>query len=219
VQILKQGERRDRELKEPVKKGKWPVALSIDEAYDLNGHTLIGLKQSTEVVSTMDPRSWPRMCLSSCFMHAQMLHRLMAPTRSQSSALWSAMLDEGACMSVLLKAMGRNLRSITPAICASSITLQIMPSPWPQSVAIFPAPVRTFFLIRVGHHDGCFRSCIRVRGCKANAMAGDEGDKAIEIINGLSTARAEFCSNVLFNHTRILGSELPVYRCQLVKLL
>lgn len=39
VQIPKQGERRDRELQELVKKGKRPVALFIDEAHDLNGHT------------------------------------------------------------------------------------------------------------------------------------------------------------------------------------
>nr|WP_263485559.1 AAA family ATPase [Pectobacterium versatile] len=39
VQIPKQGERRERELQELVKKGKRPVALFVDEAHDLNGHT------------------------------------------------------------------------------------------------------------------------------------------------------------------------------------
>lgn len=50
VQIPKQGERRERELQELVKKGKRPVALFVDEVHDLNGHTLIGLKRLKEVV-------------------------------------------------------------------------------------------------------------------------------------------------------------------------
>lgn len=50
VQFPKQGERRERELQELVKKGKRPVALFVDEAHDLNGHTLIGLKHLMEVV-------------------------------------------------------------------------------------------------------------------------------------------------------------------------
>ena len=49
VQIPKQGERRDRELQELVEKEERPVALLIDEAHDLNGHTLIGLKRLMEV--------------------------------------------------------------------------------------------------------------------------------------------------------------------------
>jgi type II secretory pathway predicted ATPase ExeA len=36
VQLPKQGERRERELQELVKKGKRPVALFIDEAHDLS---------------------------------------------------------------------------------------------------------------------------------------------------------------------------------------
>lgn len=50
VQIPKQGERRERELQELVKKGKRPLALFVDEAHDLNGHTLIGIKRLMEVV-------------------------------------------------------------------------------------------------------------------------------------------------------------------------
>jgi len=50
VQIPKQGEQRERELQELVKKGKRPVALFVDEAHDLNGHTFIGLKRLMEVV-------------------------------------------------------------------------------------------------------------------------------------------------------------------------
>lgn len=56
VQIPKQGERRERELRELVKKGKRPVALFVDEAHDLNGHTLTGLKRLMEVIEDGDGR-------------------------------------------------------------------------------------------------------------------------------------------------------------------
>ena len=45
VQIPVQGERREREPQELVKKEKRPEALFVVEAHDLNGHTLIGLKR------------------------------------------------------------------------------------------------------------------------------------------------------------------------------
>ncbi|CNE38413.1 Uncharacterised protein [Yersinia nurmii] len=50
LQIPKQGERRERELQERIKRGKRSVALFADEAHDLNGHTLIRLKRLMEVV-------------------------------------------------------------------------------------------------------------------------------------------------------------------------
>ena len=43
-------ERRERELLELLKKNKRPVALFVDEAHDLNRHTLIGLKRLMELV-------------------------------------------------------------------------------------------------------------------------------------------------------------------------
>ena len=43
-QIPVQGERRERELQELVKKAKRPVALFVVEAHDLNGHGLISLE-------------------------------------------------------------------------------------------------------------------------------------------------------------------------------
>ncbi len=55
VQIPK-GERRDRQLQELVKKGKRPIVLFVDEAHDLNGHTLIGLKRLMELVEDGDGR-------------------------------------------------------------------------------------------------------------------------------------------------------------------
>lgn len=42
MQILKQGEHREWELQELVKKGKRPVALFVDEAHALNSNTLTG---------------------------------------------------------------------------------------------------------------------------------------------------------------------------------
>lgn len=50
VQMPKQGERRERQLQELVKKGKRPIALFVDEAHDLNGHTLTGLKRLMALV-------------------------------------------------------------------------------------------------------------------------------------------------------------------------
>jgi len=49
VQIPK-GEQRERELRELVRKNKRPVALFVDEAHDLNSHTLTGLKRLIEVI-------------------------------------------------------------------------------------------------------------------------------------------------------------------------
>jgi type II secretory pathway predicted ATPase ExeA len=50
VRIPSPGEKRERELRELVKKGKRPVALFVDEAHDLHGSTLTGLKRLMEVV-------------------------------------------------------------------------------------------------------------------------------------------------------------------------
>lgn len=55
VQIPK-GEQRERALRELVRKNKRPVALFVDEAHDLNGHTLIGLKRLMEVIEDGDGR-------------------------------------------------------------------------------------------------------------------------------------------------------------------
>jgi type II secretory pathway predicted ATPase ExeA len=46
-----QGENRERQLLELIKKQKKPVALFIDEAHDIHGQTLTALKRITEVVS------------------------------------------------------------------------------------------------------------------------------------------------------------------------
>jgi type II secretory pathway predicted ATPase ExeA len=44
------GERRERELRDLIKKGKKPVVLFVDEAHDLHYNTLKGLKRLIEVI-------------------------------------------------------------------------------------------------------------------------------------------------------------------------
>jgi len=56
LHIPTHGEKRERDLRELVKKSKRPVALFIDEAHDLNGHTLTGLKRLMEVVEDGEGR-------------------------------------------------------------------------------------------------------------------------------------------------------------------
>ncbi|WP_345772075.1 AAA family ATPase, partial [Azospirillum formosense] len=45
------GEKRERELQQLVRRGRKPVALFVDEAHDLHGKTLIGLKRLMEVLA------------------------------------------------------------------------------------------------------------------------------------------------------------------------
>lgn len=56
IQIPKGVERREREFLELLKKNKRPVVMFIDEAHDLNGNTLIGLKRLIELVEYGDGR-------------------------------------------------------------------------------------------------------------------------------------------------------------------
>ena len=50
LKIPNQGEKRERQLRELICKGKKPVALFIDEAHDLHSSTLTGLKRLIEVI-------------------------------------------------------------------------------------------------------------------------------------------------------------------------
>lgn len=50
VKIPSFGEKRERELRELIRKGKKPVALFVDEAHELHSSTLTGLKRLVEVV-------------------------------------------------------------------------------------------------------------------------------------------------------------------------
>jgi type II secretory pathway predicted ATPase ExeA len=54
VRIPTSVERREREFLDLLKKNKRPVALFVDEAHDLNSHTLIGLKRLMELVEHGD---------------------------------------------------------------------------------------------------------------------------------------------------------------------
>lgn len=46
----KQSEERERELQKIVKKGQRAMSLFVDEAGDLNGHTIFGLKSKMKLV-------------------------------------------------------------------------------------------------------------------------------------------------------------------------
>ena len=50
IKIPSLGEKRERELRDLIRKGKKPVALFVDEAHDLHYSTLTGLKRLIEVV-------------------------------------------------------------------------------------------------------------------------------------------------------------------------
>jgi type II secretory pathway predicted ATPase ExeA len=50
IKIPALGEKRERELRDLIRKGKKPVALFVDEAHDLHYSTLTGLKRLIEVV-------------------------------------------------------------------------------------------------------------------------------------------------------------------------
>lgn len=50
VKIPGQGEKRERDLRDLIKKGKKPVVLFVDEAHDLHSPTLTGLKRLIEMV-------------------------------------------------------------------------------------------------------------------------------------------------------------------------
>jgi len=52
--IPKQGELRERELRNLVRKRKKPIVLMVDEAHDLHHHTLTGLKRLIEMVADGD---------------------------------------------------------------------------------------------------------------------------------------------------------------------
>jgi type II secretory pathway predicted ATPase ExeA len=56
ISIPTQGEKRERGLRELVKKSKRPVALFVDEAHDLHSNTLTGLKRLMEVVEDGNAR-------------------------------------------------------------------------------------------------------------------------------------------------------------------
>ena len=54
--IPSQGERRERELRNLIRKARKPVALFVDEAHDLHPKTLRGLKRLSEVVKDAGAR-------------------------------------------------------------------------------------------------------------------------------------------------------------------
>lgn len=103
VRIPAQGEKRERELRDLVKKSKRPVALFVDEAHDLHPHTLIGLKRLLEVVESGGVAcrsSWPVIPSSKMTSAARPWKRsVIAPTFSPSMAspAASASIFVGCC--------------------------------------------------------------------------------------------------------------------------
>jgi type II secretory pathway predicted ATPase ExeA len=51
VRIPVQGERRERDLRDLIRRGRKPVVLFVDEAHDLHSKTLTGLKRLMEVIA------------------------------------------------------------------------------------------------------------------------------------------------------------------------
>ncbi|MGU2293260.1 hypothetical protein BANRA_06237 [Pseudomonas aeruginosa] len=80
VRIPTQIEKRDRELYELVKKSKRPVALFVDEAHDLNGHTLTGLKRLLELVEDDSGRRRLSIVLAG---HPKLRNDLRRPTMEE----------------------------------------------------------------------------------------------------------------------------------------
>ncbi len=78
IQIPKGVERREREFLELLKKNKRPVVMFIDEAHDLNGNTLIGLKRLIELVEYGDGRL--SMILAG---HPKLKNDLQRPTMEE----------------------------------------------------------------------------------------------------------------------------------------
>jgi type II secretory pathway predicted ATPase ExeA len=72
------GEKRERDLSELVRKNKRPVVLFVDEAHDLNGHTLTGLKRLVELIE--DGRGRLSVVLAG---HPKLRNDLRRPTMEE----------------------------------------------------------------------------------------------------------------------------------------
>lgn len=99
VQIPKKIERRDRQLQEMILKGKKPIVMFVDEAHDLNGHTLTGLKRLMELAEDVDGLlsvvlAGHLNCAMTC---ARTTWRKSAPVPMCSR--WTALLGHSASIS------------------------------------------------------------------------------------------------------------------------
>lgn len=78
IRIPTVGEKRERELRDLIKKGRKPVALFVDEAHDLHSSTLNGLKRLIEVIE--DSGSTLSVVLAG---HPKLKHDLRRPTMEE----------------------------------------------------------------------------------------------------------------------------------------
>jgi type II secretory pathway predicted ATPase ExeA len=78
VKVPTQGERRERELRELIKKWRKPVAFFVDEAHDLNNNTLTQFKRLIEVVE--DSGSILSIVLAG---HPKLKNNLRRPTMEE----------------------------------------------------------------------------------------------------------------------------------------
>jgi type II secretory pathway predicted ATPase ExeA len=88
--IPTQGEKRERELRDLVRKGKKPVVLIVDEAHDLHSKTLTGLKRLREVV--MDGGGMLSIVLAG---HPKLRNDLRRPTMEEIGHRFTALAFDG----------------------------------------------------------------------------------------------------------------------------
>jgi type II secretory pathway predicted ATPase ExeA len=88
--IPTQGEKRERELRDLVRKGKKPVVLIVDEAHDLHSKTLTGLKRLREVV--MDGGGMLSIVLAG---HPKLRNDLRRPTMEEIGHRFTVLTFEG----------------------------------------------------------------------------------------------------------------------------
>src|SRR2546430_13538328 len=117
---------------------------------------------------TIAPLPCSRIRRSSCFMHAHTPRRLIAFTRSNSSAASSAMSLGGACTPALLNAASSRPKvetvcSTMAATSASSATSQRMP------IALWPAATRPFAADRAA--SSLMSANVIAAPASANALA------------------------------------------------
>ena len=138
----------------------------------------------------MAPLPWPRIWRSSCFMQAHTPRRLIALTRSKTSAGSSAASLGGIWMPALLNAMSSRPKVSTAAVdrggdlvlVGRRRTRRRAPGARRASSSSVAAVQRC--LVDVGQDDGGAGLGERARGGQAHAGAGagDQGDLAGEVV-------------------------------------
>src|SRR5215203_696139 len=142
-----------------------------------------------EELLTIAPLPWLRIWASSCFMQAHTPRRLMALTRSKTSAGSSAASQGGPWMPALLNAMSSRPNASIPAFTAAATAALVGDVAHhadhlvPGGGQIVGRPLQRS-LVDVGqHHGGAGLGVCLCRGqAHPGAGAGDQGDLAGEVI-------------------------------------